>query len=235
MSFWGRVYERYVAWLLEQSYQGRGRWVFSPRFRDATEAFDAYVLEGSSLAVFELKASVLSVAAKYGFDADRLGAELRQKVIEGTPGNPKGLAQLRGSLLRFLAGDEIDGLCGGNVKRIYPVLVFWDQSLAAPGLPRYYNENFDRAGMRNRAGPAATPVFTLTIADLENVLPHTAAHGFSDILDSFWRANRPMPVSLSGSNVPLLHDGLRGCDPIGDRFNQFSEKLQRRLFPDELE
>ena len=235
MSFWGRVYERYVAWLFEQSYQGRGRWVFSPRFPDGVQAFDGCLLEGSSLVVFEFKASILSVAAKYGFDADRLGVELKEKVIEGTPGRPKGLEQLRRSLLRFLDGEEIDGLGGTTLKKIYPVMVFWDQSFAAPCLGCYYNENFDRVGMRKRGGPAVTPVFTLTIADLENVLPHTIAHCFTDVLDSYWRANRPMVVSLSTSNVPLLHDGLRGRDPVGDRFSRFSDELQRRLFPNDLE
>jgi hypothetical protein len=47
----------------------------------------AYLLEGSSLLVFEIKGSILTTQAKYGFSPDALRDELQKKAITGEPAN----------------------------------------------------------------------------------------------------------------------------------------------------
>ena len=58
-----------------------------------------------------------------------------------------------------------------------------------------------------------TPLFSLTVHDLENVLPHTGRHGFTAIPESFYRGNRKMGSELSQSSVPLLLGESPGRNP----------------------
>jgi hypothetical protein len=102
LTYWSALIERYVHWLFAQTYQWRGSTIPSPRFSNGDEAFDVALLEGSRLVVIEVKASILTVQAKYGFSANLLGKELHRKAITGESGERKGVAQLHQNLRRFL-------------------------------------------------------------------------------------------------------------------------------------
>jgi hypothetical protein len=131
-----------------------------------------------------VKASILTTAAKYSFSASTLRDELHLKAITGDNGERKGVAQLHNSLRRFQNGDDINGVDRKEVKYIYPVLAFLDHSFTSPYLNDYYNEHFDRDGLRARPKRVITSVFSITIHDPENSLPYTAEHSLSEILDS---------------------------------------------------
>ncbi|MGO4880692.1 MAG: hypothetical protein ACLP59_07710 [Bryobacteraceae bacterium] len=229
LAYWAAVIDRYVHWLFEQAYRGRGHWQPSARFANGDEAADLCLVEGSDLVLLEVKASTLTVKAKYGFAADALLAELQAKAITGT-GERKGVAQLRHNISRFLEGDEIAGVERAKVRTIYPVLVFLDHSFTGPYVNLVYNERFDSADLRRRHRKTITRLFSLTVHDLENVLPHTDRHGFTDILESFYRANRKIGSELSQSSVPLLLGEDPGHDPVRERFEQFGTDLERALF-----
>src|SRR4029077_15859705 len=175
-----------------QTYQGRGQFVPSPRFSNGDEAADGCLIEGSSLVLIEIKGSILTAQAKYGFDPDTLREELHRKAITGEDGERKGVAQLRYNLQRFLDGDDIAGTDRAAMRTIYPVLVFLDHSFTAPYLNLVYNEHFDSAWLRRRYRRTITRLFSLTVEDLENMLPHTHQHAFNEILESYYRANRNM-------------------------------------------
>jgi hypothetical protein len=130
----------------------------------------------------------------------------------------------------LLKGDEIGGVERSEIRTIYPVLVFLDHSFTGPYLNLVYNERFDSADLRRRYRKTVTPLFSLTVHDLENVLPHTDRHGFTDILGSFYSANRKMGSELSQSIVPLLLGESPGRDPVRERFEQFGTDLERALF-----
>jgi hypothetical protein len=203
----------------------------APQFTNGDEACDLCLVEGSELVLFEVKASILTVQAKYGFSSDLLERELRSKAITGEEGERKGVAQLLRNLQRYLDGDEIQGVDRAAIKTIYPVLVFLDHGFTGPYLNLVFNEHFDSASLRRQYRRRITPLFSLTIDDLENVLPHTDRHGFTDILESYYRANRNMFGELSHSSVPILQREPPGRDPVRDRFKQFGEDLKQNFFP----
>ena len=233
LAYWAGVIECYTHWLFTETYQGRGQWHPGPRFANGDEAADLYLVEGSELVLLEVKASILTTRAKYGFSPDILLSELHKKAITGVANERKGVAQLSHNLQRFLAGDEILGVERSRIKTIYPVLVFLDHGFTAPYLNIVYNEYFGSAFLRRKYRMRITPIFSLTIDDLENVLPHTDRHGFTDILDSYYRANRNMYGELSHSRVPILQGEPPGRDPVRQRFQQFGEDLERTFFPGE--
>jgi hypothetical protein len=76
LTYWSEMIERYVQYLFRETYRARGRIYYSPRFPNGDEAFDICLLEGSCLLVFEIKASILTVQAKYGFDPAKLKLDL---------------------------------------------------------------------------------------------------------------------------------------------------------------
>jgi hypothetical protein len=108
--------------------------------------------------------------------------------------------------------------------------VFLDHGFTGPYLNAVYNENFNGAGLRRHYRKTITPLFSLSIDDVENSLPYTHEHGFTDILYSYYRANVEMHTGLSRSKVPLLQGQRPGQNPIGERFNQFVNDLERRFF-----
>jgi hypothetical protein len=130
--------------------------------------------------------------------------------ITGEDGERKGVAQLSHTLQRLLAGDEISGINRSAIRTIYPVLVFLDHGFTAPYLNLIYNEQFDSARLRRQYRRTITRMFSLTIDDLENMLPHSHRHGFTDILESYYRANPNMYGELSHSSVPILRGEAAG-------------------------
>jgi len=227
LTYWCALIERYVHWLFAQTYQGRGTTIPSPQFANGDEAFDFAVLEGSRLVVIEVKASILTVQAKYGFSADLLGKELHRKAITGEDGERKGVAQLHQNLRRFLGGDDLSGINRGSVKMIYPVLVFLDRSFTSPYLHELYNEHFDRSALRGSPNRVITPLSALTLDDLENCLPYTNEHSMTEILDSYWLRNRNVSPEQRQFRVPILDDKKPGKDVARARLNRFSDDFQR--------
>jgi hypothetical protein len=157
---------------------------------------------------------------------------VQKKAITGVAGERKGVAQISHNIRRFLEGEEIIGVDRARIRTIYPALVFLDHSFTAPYLNLVYNEHFGSADLRRQYRRRITPVFSLTIEDLENALPHTDRHGFTDILDSFYRSNKNMCGELSHSSVPILQGEPPGKDPVRQRFERFGADVQRAFFLD---
>lgn len=231
LTQWSGMIEYYSQWLFERTYQGSGRFVSSPRFPNNDEAADALLLEGSTLLLFEVKASVLTVQAKYGDSAEGLMNELSLKAISGEDGERKGVAQLVRSITRFLDGETISGVSREGIRTIIPILVFLDRGFTSPYLNGLYNESFDSARFRRAYRRTVTPLFSITIDDLENVLPYTDKHEFRDILESYYRVNRERHSTLSRGRIPLLQGSTPGRDIVRERFNRFGAELEHRFFP----
>jgi hypothetical protein len=232
-SFWGAIFETYVNSILEQSYKGKGSFIPEPKFPNGDQAFDACLVERGCLVVFEHKSSTLRADAKYGGDIPKLKKELDVKFVAGDEEGAKGLAQLNKSLLRFLRGETIAALTCADVNTIYPCLICLDGSVSVPYIGRYFKEQFKMVFPRKEFRQTVTPVFTLNISDLENLLGYLEDIMLSDILESFYSENRSMLTSLSSSNVPILKGAKQGPNLVREGFAKFASKLERDLFPNE--
>lgn len=229
-SFWGAIFEEYVNSIIAEGYSAGGRFVPGPKFENGDQAFDAYLIEGSSMVVFEHKSSVLRADAKYGGDPQKLEEDLMRKFVRGDDDGAKGLAQLERHVERFLSGGMIDDVSADNISTIYPVLVCYDRSLLAPFMNRYLNKNFAGYSLRKTYRKTITPVFTLGISEAERLLPHLHEFRLTDILESYYRANREMLSPISSAEVPILKGARRGRDPVGERFSRFTKRMEFDLF-----
>ena len=158
-------------------------------------------------------------------------AELHKKAITGEEGERKGFTQLVTNIRRFLDGDDLLGIDRKRIRTIYPILVFLDHGFTAPYLNTLYNEEFNGASLRKEYRLLITRLFSLTIDDLENTLPHTHRHGFTDILESYFKANRKMFGEFSRSSIPLLQGEEAGKNVVRARFQQFGADLEHQFFP----
>lgn len=231
-SFWGAVFESYVNYVLSKSYEAGGMFFSQPKFSNGDEAFDAFILEGRNLFVFEHKSSVIRADAKYAGDPSKLKKELDLKFIEGDAAGSKGLGQLSKHLARFFGGDNLGDLSSANVDKVYPVLVCLESTMVIPYLGRYLNERFRTIFHRRDFRQVVTPVFTLGVSDIENLLGYLQSFTFSAILESYHSKNRTMLTSISSSEVPLLKNVKPQRNIVKERFSEFSEIMIRDLFGD---
>jgi hypothetical protein len=237
LGYWASIVERYTQWVAGQTYQGRGTLTNNPRFPNNDEACDLMIKEGSRLVLIEVKAGILTAKAKYSFDAELLKGELLRKAIFGDEEERKGIAQLHRAIQRFHNGEAISGLAATEISTVYPVIVFMDKSFTSPYLGTLYREHFDRTTLRRK--PTTTPPYSVTMSDLESILPYTHRHDLTDIIDEYYRCNRTNDGGVAFgrfayANVPLLRDTPRGRDVVRERFRRFYDDLISNTFPSNI-
>ncbi|HZR66865.1 MAG TPA: hypothetical protein VFA85_17120, partial [Terriglobales bacterium] len=229
-TFWGAIFEAYANLILQESYKARGTFIAEPRFPNGDQAFDACIIEGANLIVFEHKSSTLRADCKYGGDIEKLRAELDLKFIQGDDEGAKGLAQLKKSILRFVNGEDLEGISSKQIRRIYPVLVCLDSSVTVPYMAKYFNGQFRPGIPRRDISQSITPIFVLGISDLENLAGYLNSFLFCDICDSFYEKNRSMLGSISSSEVPLLKNAQAAENVIAKGFSEFGKRMEEDLF-----
>jgi hypothetical protein len=232
-GFWGKIFESYVNSVIDKSYSAGGKFIPAPSFQNGDAAFDAYIVEGRDLIVFEHKSSVLRADAKYAGNTEKLKAELHDKFIDGVDGERKGVAQLSHNLCRFLAGERMGQMDPKDISRIYPVLVCLEGSMTAPFVARYLRDSFKDAYPRKRFPHVVTPLFTMGITDIENLLGYLGYFEFSRILDSYHSANKAPLTSMSASVVPLLRKVQPGRNLVKEKFEEFAQTMEQDLFGSE--
>ncbi len=234
LGYWAAVVEKYLQWLTERTYLGGGTLASNPYFPNGDEACDLMIKEGSRLVLIEIKASVLTAKAKYGFDANLLQEELLLKAIHGEDRKRKGIAQLSHNIQRFYDGEPINGIKCDQISTIYPMIVFLDKSFTSPYLGPLYKQHFDRARFKRR--PLTTPPYAITVSDFESILTRTYKHTLTDIVEDHHRHNRTNDGTVAFgrfaySKVPLLKGTPAGIDIVRERFSQFHDDLIANVFP----
>jgi hypothetical protein len=228
--FWGTVFEDYVNHIVQESYKGRGRFVPQPRFPNGDASFDACIVEGRDLVVFEHKSSVIRADAKYGGDINRLEKELLLKFIHGEGKEKKGVSQISHSLVRFFSGENLADINSQDISRVFPVIVGLENCITVPFMARYFRENFKAIYPRKKFPKVVTPLFTLGVADVENLLGYLSAFTFPEILESYHSAEPQMMSAISFSGVPLLNNTVPVPNIVKERFSDFGRQMEKDLF-----
>ena len=229
-GFWGKLFESYVNFIIKRCYTAGGRFIPAPRFANGDPSFDACLLEGRDLIVFEHKSSVLRADAKYAGDVEKLRSELNAKFVEGEENERKGVAQLNHNLCRFLSGELLGELDPKDISRIYPVLVCLEGSMTAPYVAQYLRDKFKEIYPRKKFLQVVTPLFTLGITDVENLLGYLDSFELARILDSYHAENKTPLTSISGSVVPLLRRAKPGKNLVKQKFEEFAQIMEKDLF-----
>jgi hypothetical protein len=232
-EFWGAMLEEYLHWLFQNCYQGEGSYM-SPTFADGTPAFDGCLVEGSVLVAMEYKSSILTAIAKRSFSESALRPDLVKKFVASQKNENKGVGQLRAVLERWCGGDEICGLEDGRIHKVIPVLVCLDDAMASPGVARYLDSILceHRTRIGKRAKKTITPLFVVTLPDLEYLLKFTTSMLIQEMLQKFAQ----LEPSRSGLIRFALGKDLKKLVPAPDTFGQRFDQIVddfKALFPEQ--
>jgi hypothetical protein len=229
--FWGLLFEEYVNRLLLTGYnQALGQISVNPVFRDGAEVSDACVVEGGDLVLLEHKASILTAEAKYSGDPEAFERDVVRKLVQENH-EPKGVSQLGHSIQRILRCDLIPSLPNLRPHRIFSVLVVQDPVFASPFMNTYLNEFFPKDKLRRMSATTITPVFVLTVADVEDLCGYLHSCRFSDLLDEHYSGNRKLVHAFRSTAHPTLQRTPFRTTQVRERFTAFSEEMVRGFFP----
>jgi hypothetical protein len=200
----GDAFEDYALAILERLYPpvlGVRRLFTNVKSRDDNPEFviDALLNEGPTLVVMEVKAAFLAEKSILAGDPAEFLMELRKKyaVEAGQQDREVGVAQLakaiRAIVLEHWSGAEIDH---GQLKRIFPVLIVYDDRLASPGVGAFLTERFFEC--LGNVGGAAVRVEHLTVMTVDDLENKESSDGFTltDVLSGYVAAARGGMVSL---------------------------------------
>jgi hypothetical protein len=238
IAAWGQLIEQCVNASFAANLGSASTFVPGPKFRDGAEAFDAVIIEKSTLVTIEYKASTIKDAIKYDDDPTALCSVLEERFVEGDGKGRKGLAQLSNGIQRFANGDElIDSATNktiglARIATIIPVLVHLDNSLRTPGIPHYLSARFKELGRVRR--PTVTPLVVLPLTELEELEGQLTDFGFTSLLESFLaKARNDSAAVFFTRTLPILHGKRQKKGTSLKRLDAYLNTMILRLFPNE--
>jgi len=190
-ELWGRVFELYVAGLLNEFYPSACGILTVDR-KHSTGQVDALLGFVDDVFVLETKASLLTERAKRGGEEASFVRDFNLKFVRNERGEPKGILQLAASCKAVQDG-KIPTV--KRPARIYPVLVSEEPAVEAAFFNTFANEVFQREAT---PGPRIMPITVMSISELEEILPYSASNDLSwrEILNSRFTGTEVGPFSV---------------------------------------
>ncbi len=245
LAFSGRVFERYVNWLLLESIGNdnrQNRFFPSPKYEaDGTEVCDGLLLCGSDVLFIEYKGAVFTAAAKYGRNPEKLSHEIEDKLIRNPEGKRKGIEQLAEAIRRTCRkkeADRINGVDLSAVRRVFPLLILRDGIGDAPMMNAFLKNRFEAIpalSSKTIRPSILTPLFCIATDTLEYISAFLRDASLSDILDARYRGNKAMGMPfLAVDNDVLERLGEKRNLILENAFHTSVEPLVKALFPTEF-
>lgn len=208
-SFWAKLFEDYVHWLLNNSVdQNLNRFYPSPRYAAShkEEVCDGIVICGTTAIFIECKGGFIRGDAKCGGDPERLKAELEKKYVE-----PKGVFQIARAISTALNESQlpvIEGVDLNGVRTVIPLLITRDEIGDGFFVNAYLDQRFTDAwkslGLDAAISPVhCTPLLTIAVDTIEKLTPYLSDTRLAAILAERLRLDPLLlvPFFLKGNAV----------------------------------
>jgi hypothetical protein len=187
-SFWGEVFEEYVAWLFE-NYPDKSKNSFyrSPRFLNAKDKHpicDAIVMCGTTAVLIEAKLGTCAADVRYSGDYVKFKKFLEDKLVMGT-NRPVGVLQLVKAINAILttSKENMPDWLHGATKFI-PLVLTKDDIGSSWMTTTYLNARFRQLFVTGKIDVGAvTPLLSISVATLERAIYALTETAFSDILE----------------------------------------------------
>lgn len=231
-TFWGLLFHQYTSQLLQKVCKDSpNRFLPSPKFGDDGEACDGVILAGANAIFMEYKGSMLTAEAKYSGSSESLMADLGRKFI-GTDDAPKGVRQLAKSIVKYADKKNPRPIQGiGTVSKIFPLIVARENVIGSPLVNRYLNEQFQALYNRKKIGAIVTPLFVLTIDELEQISPHLSYVRFDEILKAKYKDDPKQTWPFSAvPNQVLKNEPQRVNEELEQKFRRVVDQACRDFF-----
>lgn len=186
LSFWGPVFEDYLAWLFESYASTRHNIYYpQPKYADGTELCDAIVICGGTAILIEAKIATCNIETKYSGDYALMKKYLESKLV-GTPNHRKGVLQLTKAIenIRDKPAAFLPR-CLANVNKIIPLIVTKDEIGSSFFINTYLNERFEAQFRRKDYKTLTiTPLVTMSAGSMERAMRPLSRMAFSTILEN---------------------------------------------------
>lgn len=196
-SFWGKVFEDYVTWLLREACTGsKNVFIADPRFAsDPNEQVsDALIVCGRAAMLIEYKGNTFRSASKYGLASDEIRAELEQKLVTGSGDSRKGVRQLANAVERLCRYDNPDGIAGVDffgIAKVFPVMIIRDDIGSVFGMNSYLNERFQSFKPKGLYR-SVTPLFCFSANDIEMLSSYLSTVPLVDLIETRYRRDKSL-------------------------------------------
>ena len=186
-SYWGEVFEEYVAWLFEE-YASKAKNAFfrAPKLMDGTNQplCDAVVICGRTAVLIEAKLATCPANVRYSVDYQKIRNFLEDRLVVGT-NRRVGVSQLQAAF-DAVATKPQSALpeCLRGVKTFIPLIITRDD-IGSSWMTNAYLKGRFRAGLKRKAWKRfkILPLLSMSISTLERALGALANTSLSDILE----------------------------------------------------
>jgi hypothetical protein len=194
LSFWGPVFEDYLAWLFESYASTKHNTYYpSPEYADGTQVCDAIVICGDIAILIEAKVATCRVETKYSGDYVLMKKYLESKLV-GTINSRKGVTQLMRAIENIKQKPKsFLPPCLAKTNKIIPLIVTKDEIGSSFFINRYLNERFEAQFKRKDYKPLViAPLVTMSSGSIERAMRPLAKMPFSTILEDRITADRQL-------------------------------------------
>ena len=237
-SFWGRLFERYIADLFVAASTAPLNCVHvSPVFTGTNEELsDTVIVCDRSIVLIEAKGATFTARAKYEADYKLLKHELESKLVESSD-REQAVKQLARNIERAFGPNAtpVNGVALKYVTTVFPVLVTRDDLGSVAGVNAYLGERFEASLTRNELSVSVAPLVCLSSEHAEALSAYLSDTRLSDILEAHIRANRrrgtrylTLPF-FAVANVILSKKGPRPIPNQGGNFDGLIEDCVQLL------
>jgi hypothetical protein len=237
-SFWGKVFEKYIAGLLLKAADGKLNRVFlAPSFaQTAEELSDIVIMCGRVAVLIEAKGTTFTAKAKYEGDRNLLRNELETKLIE-SPDRPQAVTQLARNIERAFGESRVpvDGLDLRYVSKVFPIIVTRDDLGGVTGVNGFLGVRFDQILVRKGIFVSVAPLICMSSQNAEGLSAFLSDTSLADILEAHIQANRTghaRYVTKPLFTIPNSSLTKRGERPIPNQnggFEAFLEECLKQL------
>jgi hypothetical protein len=205
LSFWGHVFEDYVAWLFETYAAPAFNEVYpAPLYVNSTanEICDVILICGSTAILIEAKLATCPSKTRYSGDRDLVKDYLEEKLVAD-----KGVAQLVKAIdnIVTLPPSELPSYLHG-IKKLMPVIVTRDEVGSGWKVNTYLNVRFQEMRKRHRRF-VITPLVSMNIATLEKTMGALSKTQFQTILEDRIRNDRDLGRAFDAAST-YVHRGM---------------------------
>ena len=187
LSFWGNVFENYVAWLFETYANAALNTVYaSPMYPNEKNKpiCDLVVICGSTAILIEAKLATCRTDIRYAGDYKTMKKYLEDKLVVGT-NRPVGVAQLLTTIrnLSALPQSSIPTWLQG-INKLMPVILTKDEIGSSWAVNSYLNMRFTgQLKDEDHEGYEVAPLVSLSVSTLEKCMHALNDHAFNELLE----------------------------------------------------
>jgi hypothetical protein len=205
LSFWGPIFEDYLAWLFETYASTKHNTYYpSPVYTNGNQICDAIVICGTTAVLIEAKIATCDIKTKYSGDYKLMKSYLETKLV-GTTEKRKGVTQLLVAVENIVKGPT-DALPPylAKVNKLIPLIVTKDEVGSSYIINTYLDKRFEEQLKRKEYRPTTiTPLVAMSAGTMERAMRSLAKMSLSAILEERIKANRELsrPFEAASKSV----------------------------------